>query len=90
MKSFRLFTYFYVLLPYFIYHKLKFVILQIMEAIKDQPIDNFSLWPDLVSSWKWERSSNKGYFFYVFISILAFDFYYLNTNIIIIDELESM
>ena len=65
------------------------MILQIMEAIKDQPIDNFSLWPDLVSSWKWERSSNKGYFF-VFFSILAFDFYYLNTNIVKIDKIESM
>ncbi|KAI5073699.1 hypothetical protein GOP47_0011712 [Adiantum capillus-veneris] len=34
---------------------------EVMEAIKGQPIDNFSLWPDLVSSWKWERSSSKGW-----------------------------
>ncbi|MCO5592535.1 hypothetical protein L7F22_046538 [Adiantum nelumboides] len=33
---------------------------EVMEAIKGQSIDNFSLWPDLVSSWKWERSASKG------------------------------
>lgn len=34
---------------------------EVMEAIKGQSIDNFSLWPDLVSSWKWEKSANKGW-----------------------------
>ncbi|KAJ7514477.1 hypothetical protein O6H91_23G045600 [Diphasiastrum complanatum] len=34
---------------------------EVMEAVKGQPISNFSLWPDLVSSWKWERSTQKGW-----------------------------
>ncbi|KAH6557172.1 hypothetical protein KP509_1Z130800 [Ceratopteris richardii] len=34
---------------------------EVMEAIKGQPIDNFSLWPDLVSSWRWERSPSKNW-----------------------------
>ncbi|CAM6084278.1 unnamed protein product [Calypogeia fissa] len=32
---------------------------EVLEAIQGQMIQNFSLWPDIVSSWRWERDAKK-------------------------------
>ncbi|GBG69546.1 hypothetical protein CBR_g4380 [Chara braunii] len=34
---------------------------EVMDAVKGQQIENFSLWPDVMSSWRWELSPDRGW-----------------------------